>query len=208
MKNAHPYPLPIYVLEDFRHPAEWHGLHLARRHGGETLAGNGYMALRVRKGAWIDSDFPPASAEFLSRFGKLPWTEFDRLPDSWRPLDSQRGRIFDRGLLGLWLKEKIAPTPVWQVGTHARVRLSMLQRMAMLPRAEIYTGHADKSWPAFFRFSGGVGIIAHDPRLTMHSGVLFPPARDHWSGDILPERRGPRPSFALPNWPPADTSDC
>lgn len=212
MRNAHPYPLPAHAIDDYRHPADWHGLHHARRHGGEILAGNGYIAIRARKGAWLDEEFQPATAEFLSRFGKLPWACFEALADCWRPLDSQRGRIFERGQLGLWIESRqgirLSPTPVWLVN-RGRFRLSLIQRVAMLPRAEVFTGHADPSAPLFFRFSGGIGMIAHDRRLDSHSAELFPPARDLWSGEILPTPRRPKPSFVMPGkpWPPPDLSE-
>jgi hypothetical protein len=206
MRHAFPFPLPAAALDEFRHPADWHGLHRVLRHEREVLVGNGYVAVRCTKGAWIDSDFPPASAEVLGRFGKLPWARFGKLTGTWRDLDAQRGRIFHHGRLGLWLKGRLAPTPVWRINERL-VRLSILQLVAMLPRVELFTGMQDLSEPVFFRFSGGQGIIALDKKLTIASAELFPPARDMWTGERLPERRGPKPSFALPGWPPVDLSE-
>jgi hypothetical protein len=206
MKHAFPYPLPALALDEFRHPEEWHGLHRIVRHEDEVLTGNGYVAVRCRKGAWLPQDFPHASAEVLGRFGKLPWGRFGKLPDVWRDLDAQRGRIFHHGRIELWHKGRLAPTPVWRVNDRL-ARLSLLQLVTMLPRVEIFTGAQDREDPLFFRFSGGVGILALDRKLTLASADLFPPARDLWSGERLPERRVPRPSFALPNWPPVDLSE-
>lgn len=207
--KAFAYPLPLKALSEFTHPAEWHGLHHARRHGAEVLAGNGYVALRVRKGMWLAADHEAAGAEFLGRIGKLPWTRFDSLNDDWRAMDSAGGRLFAPGQIDFWLRDKPAPTPVWRVNDTLLVRVSLLQLIARLPRCECYTGRQSHGEHLFFRFSGGVGIIAADARLTMASGELFGAARDLWSGERLERRKGPRPSFSLPGkpWPPEDLSE-
>ena len=208
--KSFPFPLPASALSDFVHPAEWHMLHHARRYGDEVLAGNGYVALRAVKGMWLPGDHAPASAEFLSRFGKLPWGRWDDLEDDWRALDSQRGRIFERAAHSVWLDEKVAPSPVWMVN-EVRVRLSLLQLVARLPRAEVYTGRTDRQDPLFVRFSGGKALIAADPRLTLHSCELFPGARDIWSGERIRTRRttfrGAAFGGEMANWPPPDSSE-
>jgi hypothetical protein len=207
MKNAHPFPLPAAALDEFRHPAEWHGLHRAVQHGGEVLAGNGYVAIRCRRGAWLDSDFPAASAEFLSRFGKLPWKRFETLRDDWRLMDTQRGRIFAHGRHGQWLNGRMAPSPVWALNEQL-VRLSLIQLVATLPRCEVYVAHCDRQDPVFFRFSGGIGLIAADRRLTLASGSLFAPRRDCITDKrMTPSKPTAYGSTKFANWPPAEPQD-
>lgn len=208
MRERFSYPLRLHVLDEFRHPEDWHGLHHARRHADEVLAGNGYVAIRVRKGMWLESDHEAASAEFLARWGKLPWKRFDGHQDEWRAFDSATGRLFAKGQIGFWLRDKPAPTPIWLVNETLYVRLSLLQLVARLPRCECYTGPQSRGEPLFFRFSGGIGMIAPDARLTHASAELFGAERDLWTG----ERHQRRPQFQgveshLKNWPPADTSE-
>lgn len=210
MKQSHPYPLPLHALDDFRHPAEWHLFHHSRLHAGEVLAGNGYVALRATKGAWLDSDHQPATAEYLGRFSKLPWARWGQLVDDWRPLDAHRGRIFERAQHGLWLDGRLAPSPVWAVN-EIRVRLSLLQVVARLPRAEVYCGSWNADDPLWFRFSGGIGLIARDARLTMHSFEIYGPARDSWNGERLrPQKQAAvrfRGAGSMANWPPAEPTE-
>lgn len=210
MRNAFPFPLPVEALDEFRHPAEWHLFHRAARHGGEVLAGNGYVALRARKGNWLDTDFPAASAEFLGRFGRLPWDRFKGLPDAWESLDRQRGRIFEGGRIFPWLKGAVAPSPVWEINGRVRVRLSHLQVVAMLPRAEVYVGVADRTDPLFIKFSGGLAMIAADRKLTSHTRDLFAPRRCCITKEELRRDERPRPRLEQPGvvWPPVDLSDC
>lgn len=209
MRTAFSFPLPVLALDEFRHPAEGHLFHRAVRHGGEVLAGNGYVALRARKGNWLDEDFPVASAEFLGRFGKLPWARFEKLQDAWEALDRQRGRIFESARIGQWLDGKVAPAPVWEVNGKIRVRLSHLQVVAMLPRAEVYVGHADRTDPLFVRFTGGLAMIAPDRRLERHTGMLFAPRRCCLTQEVMERETRPRPRLVQPgvNWPPADMTE-
>jgi hypothetical protein len=214
MKNHFPYPIPAEALQEFCHPAEWHAFHLARRFDREILAGNGYLAIRCQRGRWIDSEFPAASAEFLSRWGKLPWSRWEVLAqgDHWRRLEDASGRIFAKSAIGFWLGTVPAPSPVWVVGDARRVRLSALQLIARLPRCEVFTGPVDADSPLWFRFSGGRGAVAMDKRLEGCgvSGRLFQPVVDQLSGE-LKYCRPSRPALRLvnpaSNWPPADLSE-
>lgn len=198
------------ALDEFRHPADWHGLHHARRHDGEVLAGNGYVAIRVRRGMWLDSDHQAASAEFLGRWGKLPWKRFAEIVtrEDWRAFDSATLRLFSKGQIGFWLKDKPAPTPIWRVNETLLVRLSLLQLVSRLPRCECYTGPQSGGEHLYFRFAGGEGIIAADARLTISSGELFGAEKDLWTGSRLPQRGRPiGVESHLKDWPPVDTSD-
>lgn len=209
MSKAHPYPLPVHALDDFTHPADWHLFRHARRHADEILAGNGYAALRATRGRWLDGEFPPATCEFLGRFGKLPWGKFPTGRDEeWRMMDYRRGDLFRSAQIGLWRDGKLTPSPVWSCN-EKRVRLSLLQLVANLPRAEVFVGAQDRDDPLWFRFSGGIAAIAMDARLTISSGEIWGPARDQWSGERL--RSQGRPKFqgspSKINWPPVDRTD-
>lgn len=198
------YPLPEFALVDFCHPAAGHVFARACRHDGEILAGNGYVALRAARGWWVYDEFPPAGEEFLARFEALPWGRAPGGP--WRALDDARGALYRRGALRLWDGARVAPSPVWRVGDCV-VRLSALQLVARLPRAEIHTGLADRDDPLFFRFSGGRGIIARDPLLVLWDYHLWEPSHDCLSGERIPADNTPRPNFALPGWPPPECAD-
>lgn len=205
--KSFPYPLPEHALAEFCHPAEDHPLHLPRRWDGCLVAANGYLAIKANRGAWIEEEHPVANGRFVMRMSKLPWARFP-MGEDWRPVDSQRGTIFRHGRHGLWLKGRLAPSPVWMVN-ELRVRLGLLQLVALLPRVEVFTGRQDIIDPLWFRFSGGTGCIARDPKLTMHSFELFGPERDLFTGERVKQRNAPKPSFPMPSgtWPPADTSE-
>jgi len=83
-----PYPFPLHELGGFLHPVPEHQLSRAVIHDGTTYAGNGFIALKVQRGAWLDNDLDPASPGILARFERLPWTELETaqpLP-LWEPL--------------------------------------------------------------------------------------------------------------------------
>jgi hypothetical protein len=173
MKQSYPYPLPAHALEDYCHPLAGSGLEAPRRWEGEVVAANGYVALRAARGCWLDEDYAPADAEFAARLGKIPWQAYPG-GEAWQALDLQRGEIFRYAPHGLWLKGRLAPSPVWQV-CGIRVRLSLLQIIARLPRCEVHGGPQNRTEPLWFRFSGGRGCIAQDARLVMHSRELYLP---------------------------------
>lgn len=211
--KSYPYPLPEYALSDFCHPATGHPLGSALRHEGEILAGNGYVALRATRGHWIHEEFPIAPADYLERFGALPWER--PLVGPWRLLSDAGPVMWRRGQIGFWHGPngqserpwRPAPNPIWRVGD-AVVRLSLLQLVARLPRVEVYTGAQDNLEPLFFRFSGGRGMIAHDPRLSNWSYHLFAPQTDCLTGERVAPATGPKPSWPLPGWPPVDKSEA
>lgn len=217
MKNF-PRLLTTEDLAEFRHPAEWHALHRAVRSGREILAGNGYIAIRVERGGWLDSEFPEASAEMLGRFGKLGWSRFPRTGENWKSLDSVRMQMFSHGPIGFWLGDRVAPTPVWRVANEINVRLSLLQLISRLARIEVWVGTTSGVDPLWFRFSGGMGCIARDARIQpgAYQGrpfMIFSRTRDVFAGEELPHHRGPgdgRVRLQIPgsNWPPPDTSEA
>lgn len=205
--KPYPYPLPESALEDFCSPRPENVFGQACRHEGEIWAGNGYVAIRAARGRWIDAEFPEASPAFLERVMALPW---DRpLVGPWRALEDAREPILRRGSLALWAGHRLAPSPIWRVGASI-CRLALIRLIWRLPRCEVFLGPVDSAEPLFFRFSGGHGLIAHDPRLTLWSFHLWPPQTDCLSGELVPARGAPAPTlrrFSLPNWPPADPVD-
>lgn len=211
MKESFSYPISREALEMFCHPVEATGLSRAARWEREILAANGYAAIRVQRGSWLDSEFPAASAEYLGRIGKLPWLAFPGARNGWRSLADVASSLGLRGGIGLWLNDRLAPSPVWLVGG-CRVRLSLLQLVARLPRVEVYA-EEDRSCPLWFRFSGGLGAIAADPRLwEAGQGVafsIFQPTMDVLGGGTMKRGSGGTLRLAQPgvNWPPVDESD-
>jgi hypothetical protein len=199
--RAYPYPLPAEALFAFVHPNREHDLsNVFHDTDGTIYAGNGYLALKGLRGAWLPTDFPALSPEARRRFTSLPWEAFDLIADAkeWHLLDDHRARIFERSRIGLFLAGKPAPSPVWMVGPHL-VRLSFLQAITRLPRAQVYTGtHTGTHFLA--RFSGGYVILPRDKSLGSPAARILQPKTDAFGQEIL--HTGPRPTFSLPGWPP------
>lgn len=202
MRRTHPYPLPCYALDEFIHPAAGHVLGCARRHEGEVLAGNGYVAIRCTRGRWLAEDWPEAGAGFLERFESLAWDSVPAGP--WRAL-ADVAMWFPRDGAGLpWSGCGLAQSPAWRVG-EAVVRVALLALVARLPRSEVVAG-TDREDALHFRFSGGCGMIAHDPRLAavaVERWVLQSDA-DCLTGERVERSTTPKPSFSLPGWPPPE----
>lgn len=211
MRKGFPYPLPVEALKEFCHPVEGHIMARPMRRGGEILAGNGYMAIIARRGNWIDAEFPEAAPEFLARLEKLRWGRLFEVmakSEAWDALDRLRGTLGRHGPLEVWNSGKIHACPIWRV-RDSLVRLSMLQLVARLPRAEVYTGpQALPEDGMMFRFSGGCGIVARDARLTHGTFEIFQPVADVLNaGQTMERQRGGQVSFPLKNWPPVDMTD-
>lgn len=203
--KSFPYPLPLHALDEFRHPAEASVFHRPAFHAGETLVGNGHIALRIRKGHWFDEDHAPASPEFLERFDRLGWDFSPVDGGKWHLLDSVRGTLFRHAGIGFWLNGKPAPTPLVWIGDRLRVRLSLLQLVSRLPRAEVCAQpHA-----LLIRFSGGMGIAPRDKRLDQCGTAfsLFAPERCPYDGRELGKRSEVRLEVPGRNWPPPEPID-
>lgn len=213
MRKGFPFPLPESALAEFCHPLEASGLSIPMRMGDEIVAANGYMAIRCRRGAWIDAEFPEAWTDFRARVEKLRWKRLAHVmenSEAWDALDRLRGTLGRHGHLGIWNGGRIQACPIWRV-RDAVVRLSMLQLVARLPRAEVFTGPQDLPDDGMlFRFSGGCGIVARDARLTHGTFEIFQPGRDVLdSSRVMERRRGPAPRLVQPgvNWPPVDMTE-
>lgn len=215
MRAAFPFPLPESALGEFCHPAAGHALARPMRRSGEILVGNGYLAMIARKGNWIDAEFPEATPEFMARLEKLRWGRLFEVmahSEAWDALDRMRGTLGRHGPLEVWNAGRIHACPIWRV-RDALVRLSMLQLVARLPRAEVYTGQqALPEDGMMFRFSGGCGIVARDARLTHGTFEIFQPRADVFeSGRVMERSRGKSVGFAwggsMANWPPVDETE-
>lgn len=190
MKNAWHYPLPLKALDEYCHPSASSVFHTPRHHrpDTETLAGNGYLAIRVERGGWTGQELEAADEQFLRRFDKIPWGRWKYLDQSrWVSLDQYRSSIYKRGQIGPFLSRKggtyLMNSPVWMVNL-VKVRLSLLQIVAKLPRPEIYAGSIDSDSPLWFRFNGGRGAIARDKRLQKWSREILKPKFDRLDGKL------------------------
>lgn len=162
--SRHPFghPLPAAALAYFCHPSR-PGFTAPVRHPDGTIhAASGYIALRARRGYWLDSDFQPASAEFRERVDRLPWGGFNHAGKhgEWQDLDSVRGRLFRFGVLPLWHgpRTHTADKIVIIAGAPA-FPLAILQLLARLPKAEVCVSGTTVHGPVLFRFAGGEGIL-------------------------------------------------
>jgi hypothetical protein len=206
-----PYPLQIGALESFCHPDPCHVYAKPAYHDGQALAGNGFILIRVSRGLWMPSDFEAPPAGFMTRFQAAPWKALDPESPEWRSLDEIKGDLFRFGQKGAWLNEKCAPSPVWRVGGSFLARQTHLQMIARLPRCEILLGQG----PLHFRFSGGIGILANDPKLKLSSFSVFAPQYCPLNGHEIKRSKTPPPNFGKPpppeptldDWPPVDASD-
>lgn len=211
-----PYPLQMGALEGFCHPQEGHLFSMPAYHDGQALAGNGYTLIRVHRGLWMPGDFEEPPAGFLTRFLAAPWKNHDD-GSEWRSLDEIKGALFRHGLLGMWLRGKCAPSPVWRMGGAFVARLSHLQMIARLPRCEVILpkGRAMDREALHFRFSGGMGIMAHDPQLSVASFAVFEPEYCPLGGQQIERRKPlnwnlgtpPPPEPALDGWPPVEAEE-
>jgi hypothetical protein len=215
-----PYPVQAAHLEAFTHPAEASAWHRIRSWDGGLILGNGWLALRVHRGAFDLADYPAASAEFLSRWGKIPWTRWGTLAAStaWRATHDVAGEVFKRPF-EMWLDSTgtRAPSPTWSVAS-IPVPANLFQALARLPRCEVFTGAVDPTDPLWFRFSGGCGALAR-ARAVAATGIsrsFFQPRRCSLTGDTLRDAPTPPPAAArpastplgrLPGWPPPTPLD-
>jgi hypothetical protein len=201
-RPAFPFPIQLGALEEFRHPEPGHQLSRAGWYEGEALAANGFMAIRVRRGNFMESDFPEPEPGFWLRFLKLPWTKFENLADDWHEFYDVGRFLYSSATIEPWKDGRCAPSPVWRVGPGFLARKSHLQLIAKLPRCEVHVGTLQAGEPMLFRFSGGIGMLAADARLTESSFEIFQNRYDYDGMKIA--RKSPGPCVLppqKPTWP-------
>lgn len=206
-RNAFPYPLRLDDLDEFTHPLTSHDLARPCPHDRDVFVGNTRIALRIHRGMWMASDFHEPAPEILQRFQKLPWHRFERMPDEWTPLSNCDRFLYRNAQIRMWDKDgRLSPSPIWRVNEIHLVRLSCLQLIGRLPRCEIFTGETERDDPIYFRFSGGIGLIPKERKLTLSSFEILRPNRCPLDGFRL--KNQPRPTFQQdPNWPPPEPLD-
>jgi hypothetical protein len=224
-KAPFPNPLDVATLEAFCHPVPGNDLAAPVRIGAEIVAANGFLALRAHRGRWLDADFPEPSAGQLRRIDALPWESAAHLPEFWKPLELIKAHLFRFAPIGPWAidkhghpTERLCATPVWKCGDAHPVRLSFLQLISRLPRAEVFVGPQGNRRPLYFRCTGARGIVAADVRLETFSFSVFQPTTDRMDGSLVyattrkPTEAAPRPPMALlpeqKPWPPVDMTDA
>lgn len=226
LKVPFPNPMTEDVLAAFCHPVPTHALDRPIRIGTEIIAGNGYVCLRAHRGRWFDDEFQEASEAQKKRIESLTWGTIDQLDAGhWIPMESVKPQLFKFAPLALWAIDKHGhptgkchPCPIWKCGNSHPVRLSLLQLISRLPRAEVWTGPQSARQPLYFRCTGARGIIAADTLLDLFSFSILQPTTDRMDGSLVYRRNeAPKtetqrqPAALLPGqkpWPPADLSDA
>lgn len=208
-----PYPLQMGSLEAFCHGDERHPLGRPYWHEGEAIAVSGYVALRAKSRNWDEKDFEKMPGKLVERLEKQPWgTLKHAVKDElqWRMLED--ANLFRFGAIAPWLNGKVAPTRIVRVNELHLVRLSFLQLVARLPRCEVYLGVTET---LLFRFSGGVGMLMKDDRLTEAGFSIFTPKRDCFDGGRMTPQKPlnwnfgtpPPPEPEIEGWPPVEAVD-
>jgi len=97
------FPIAAGDIMTFCHPSPASGLDQPHFVDGDLHAGNGHIAVRARRGLWMESDYQKPDHDFTARLSNLPWHSFPDLDSNeWRNLDDVRGDIYARGVIGVW----------------------------------------------------------------------------------------------------------
>lgn len=227
-RHDFPHPLTTDVPANFCHPTR-PGLTQPFHHDGNVYAGNGYIAIRCYQGLWLPNDFPSAAADTLARFQALPWEKFAGFTTALKSLHDLKPQLYRFREYPLWdtSNQKPAKAPIVLLAETWLIRLSHLQIISRLPRAELLGGIEGA---LAFRFAGGIGLIARDETIAGKPGSnpfdhersfeLLRPPRPHFDGVYLaPEKTAETPaekaqsqrlmdhwhtSRAAGAWPPYD----
>lgn len=225
MPRPHPFrfPVPLPDLLTFAHPDPHSPLHHPTHIKGKVYISDSTLHLCAHRGPWHPTDFthspdPQTTATHLSQ----PW---EHTPDpssaEWRALDDIRGHIY-KSNYPLWEptpqgKHAYRTTPIWQIADHWLIRLSHLQKIARLPRVEVYTGQVhEKQAPLHIRYNSGQLLLTqdlYDPRQPpKYNRRLFRPNYHHETGTRTPRTHRPtthhKPIPHLKDWPPKVDPDA
>jgi len=212
------FPISAGDISLFCHPSPDSGLDRPHYLDGDLHAGNGFIAIRARRGLWMESDFDKAPYEFMERLSNLPWNGFpDSKSPEWRSLDDIRGTIYKYATVSLWNDQgKRQPSPIWRIGGAQYIRLSHLQLIARLPGAKVYAGPLTKTSPIYITYNGGTVLLPLEMGICKGASFdIFAPTFDRFDNTRQKLHTGPRPSFvpppapepAIEDWPPIDTSE-
>jgi len=200
----------------FVHPGGEPELESAFSIAGVTYGFNGFLALRVHSHL---AEQPLENPSAASRVLALPWARLEALPDKsprWSPLDDASGPLWRYGPRPIWERTTrryhLRTLPAVEVGLAAVTTLPLMQLLARLPRARVWTDNKLTD-PIFCRWNGGDAIILPLPdfvesRMFPSFRILSPP-KDYATGaakypDPLPPGRplaGSKPT------PPAKPSE-
>jgi hypothetical protein len=212
------FPIRAGDISLFCHPDPSTGLDKPHFVDGDLCAGNGFIAIRARRGLWLESDFEKPDPSFLNRLGNLPWhLTPDPQDPEWRSLDDIRGQIYRNAPIALWNDQgRRHPSPIWRVAQSQFIRLSHLQLIARLPGAKIYAGDLIRLQPIYITFVGGTVILPYDQAIPQDwSFDIFKPTyhlidgtRDKRTNRVAPcFVPPPKPEPAIDGWPPAEPQD-
>jgi hypothetical protein len=207
MKNAFPFPLPEEALRMACHLHDWHELHEPRHRDGLVYAGNGFLAIRVRKGHWIDDELEPMQAVQAARFDSLPWGRLDALIQSGREWVELLKGFRPSANSTLWHHRsgRFNRKPAARV-RRAVIPLSILEFLARFPRVEVNLDSTSEREPLYFRFAGGEGIVPPFRRPPEAEREIFKPRYDALGGheirkkDLRPLCKV-KPPAPLPDFP-------
>ncbi len=174
-KKSFGYPLPADALPYFCHPSRPGFTAPVRHPDGFIYAASGYLAIRCRRGHWLDSDFDEASPYFVERVARLPWGSFEfyATKGQWRTLFA--ADLFRFGAETLWHgpRTHTDDKPVVICGAPC-FPLAILQLLSRLPKIEVCVSGCTVSQPVLFRFAGGEGVLpCHWPHPNDHAAPVM-----------------------------------
>lgn len=217
-KAPFPFPLRAGDIAEFCHPSPDSGLDRPHFLDGDLHAGNGHIAIRARRGLWLENDFDKPSYEFMERLSNLPWGSFpDSASPEWRALDDVRGHIYKRAVISPFNEQgKRQPSPIWTIAGAQYIRLSHLQLLARLPGAKVYAGPLTRFSPIYITFNGGTVLVPRDEAIIKPASFnIFAPGFDIFDGSrkarSAPVKTSyvpkPIPDQPIEDWPPAEPQD-
>lgn len=136
---------------------------------------NGHLVILADRGLWLDNEHPQPSGKAHDRLSRIRFPNFPDIPDdSWHPLSAFTHDLYRaRTIIHPWTgSNTLSPSPLWMIAEKFPIRLSLLQLIGRLPKAEVSTHNAHHSMPLPFRCSGARGLVAPILGFTMgHSPI-------------------------------------
>lgn len=164
-------PLTIDDLRQFTHPRPDHVFHVPFLWQDGLAACNGHMLILASRGLWLEKEHPEPAGEALERLQKIHIPDYTAPPaDSWVSLGDHSYDILRKpSPKPIWSdNHKLRYSPLWLIAGEFLARLSFLQIIARLPRAEICLHLIRAQSPLPFRYTGGRGLLAPVPYTKGH----------------------------------------